>query len=1181
MEWTRRNFLQSAAAIASASGLARSAVFGGSSFQDALPRPSSQSRSPEIISGSLRPLLESNVARPLRYAPLNNGFSIHNGTQFFNRPLYGPNIPFRVDGGDLPEFSLYLPGHGGNLRLGIASSLTGRSLWASECANIVTLYKDGRLRYELRDPAFAERLVVIEALTNGAALWIQVLGNSLPSGTELLWAFGGISGRKGRRNGDIGCEDRPVAEFFHLRPGECAGNRWILEQSGSSNLATVQNGNITLQTEWPLGCVLKLADATYWNKGWQPLWASAEEPTTLPLLVGKVLLDSSPLHFGITMLNPVQNPTGRPTPTTVDGDSFSARSSELAAIAGRVRWQTPDPFLDSMAGALCSAVDAIWDDAQGCVMHGAVAWRISLAGWRGPYAMDVTGWHHRMRQHLRHWIARQNHSLITNGSAGQISLSGFTDVVEAHGAPDPGSHDARTENLLHSSGDLSRNHYDMNLVFFDALLRHLRWTGDLTFAREVWPALELHAAWERRLFRRDYSTSGESLPLYEGYAAIWASDNLQYSGGGAAHSSAYNIFLNRGMAELATKLGMEPTVAKTYHVEADSIARAMRELLWIPKRGAFAESREWLADRSLAESPAVWTVYHTIDSEVTNEREAWQMAAERLRALRKVPVRGPGVPPSAGYQIACSDWHPYVWSLTLLVTAENLHTVLALFQSGMADEAYELLRGTLIDAGFRGLCPGNFPMSLQLDPHRQESQRDFADPIGCAARAIVEGLWGVLPDRLNGKLRLRPQLPLSWNKAKFSHPELRISYSQEHERWDRWEIHSAFDEPLQLTLELRSRTIALPLIRLNGNSVEAHFDARAIGEPQLIVPMPEPATSWIIDVEWYGPKANRVTPASIQCTQGQQVPWPRGIQTSQIDDPQGCIRDNVAHTMGGHTVFARQRYSTCEYWLPIELQINARTATTHPNVSAASSFHHVSIDGLLNGHAREVFTRPYHRPRSGLCSLNLPDGLLGGWANFDVQYPIDDSGLRNARGQLPIGVGLSFRTQSAPSAANCRYISHWSGDIPDLIVPVYGRARAVHLLLIGTTFPQATRTAHATIQLAYGNGRRSEVFSLRSPNDWWPVEQNYLVDDYVFQMGRYQHFQPDLTTTWRVDLQTGATRPISSLTHPGSRGGIVQGGAAFVVRVEADPQQELQSLHLHCQLYGVVLGLLGVTVEAA
>ncbi len=67
----------------------------------------------------LFPNLESNIERPLRYRPDGADFVIENGAEFFNRPLYGGNTAFRVDGGDKPEFVLYLPGRGGNLRLAV------------------------------------------------------------------------------------------------------------------------------------------------------------------------------------------------------------------------------------------------------------------------------------------------------------------------------------------------------------------------------------------------------------------------------------------------------------------------------------------------------------------------------------------------------------------------------------------------------------------------------------------------------------------------------------------------------------------------------------------------------------------------------------------------------------------------------------------------------------------------------------------------------------------------------------------------------------------------------------------------------------------------------------------------------------------------------------------------------
>ncbi len=121
-DWTRRQFLTGSAVAAASIG----------SWQSAFARAQAISRSAPNTSRStafdIQPLLESNTARPLRYTPENRTFRIRNGKEFFNRPLYGPNNAFRIDAGDLPEFSLYLPGHGGNLRLGI--SRPSGSKWA-------------------------------------------------------------------------------------------------------------------------------------------------------------------------------------------------------------------------------------------------------------------------------------------------------------------------------------------------------------------------------------------------------------------------------------------------------------------------------------------------------------------------------------------------------------------------------------------------------------------------------------------------------------------------------------------------------------------------------------------------------------------------------------------------------------------------------------------------------------------------------------------------------------------------------------------------------------------------------------------------------------------------------------------------------------------------------------------
>jgi hypothetical protein len=899
-DWTRRRFTVSAAAV----GVLARAGFG--SDQISLP-PRSQSDAPEIVAGGVVPLRESNVARPMRYRPDKDGLVIRNGSEFFNRPLYGPNIPFRVDAGDLPEFSLYLPGHGGNLRIGV--SRTGRAAtWLHAAAEVLTHFSGGRVVYDIRDPLLGTGHLRVEALTIGAGFWVQLNGESLPPDLSFTWAFAGVSGRKGKRSGDIGCESEPVGRFFQVRPEECQGNVWTLDKDG----ADVVSGKLRLRVKTPPGAELRIGDGANWHQGWDAIWNG--KPRQEPAFAGRVkLTDGVPAYVYVSVVAGAVMPSAEPSRAL---DPLRERRDQLRQITQNLSWRTPDPHLDSIAGSLCVAADALWDETQGCVMHGGVAWRMALAGWRGPYVLDLMGQHERMKRHLRRWIARQNISDVTNGNGGTVSPHGFEGIVEAAGKPDPGSADARSEGLLHSNGDLSHNHYDMNLVFFDALLRHLRWTGDLGFAREIWPALVRHAAWERRLFRREFGTPEQTSPLYEAYAAIWASDNLQYNGGGAAHSSAYNVFLNRGMAELAELLNEPAASAQAHRAEADAIGAAMRKHLWMPHRGAFAESRDWLGERALAENPAVWTVYHTVDGEFLTPREAWQTAAERLRAIRRIPVVGEGVP-AGGWLMACSDWMPYVWSLTLITLGENLHMSLALFQAGLAEEGYGLLRGSLLDACYRGLCPGNFPMSLQLDPHRQESQRDFGDPIGCATRAIVEGLWGVQPRLLQGRMRVRPQLPESWEAAELNHPDLTLRYRRQGAA-ETWEIASRFAEPISVSLQLPARTVELPQVKINGAPTLIAFDPEAVGRPMLLLELAT-GVAWRVSLESKGAPPNKY-PRELLATVGEPVPLPDGLTIAKIDDPQGCLdSQGAAKNVGRFTVFAAIKDGACQYWLPIDL----------------------------------------------------------------------------------------------------------------------------------------------------------------------------------------------------------------------------------------------------------------------
>ncbi|HVJ02965.1 MAG TPA: DUF4450 domain-containing protein, partial [Sphingomonas sp.] len=466
----------------------------------------------------LQPNREGQIAGKLRYRPdSEGGFVIENGVERFNRPLYGGNTAFRVDGGDKPEFVLYLPGRGGNLRLAVERPGQPR-WWLHDAASIVTRYLPGELQYEIRDPRLdgATLRLAVLAWRDAEGLVLRAEAKDAPRGTALRWAYGGVNGKRGKRDGDIGTEAVPISQWFALKPEFAEGNRITADRAGF----TLAARPATISGAVSNGTIGAIASADDWENA-ERVFSGAAATGTRPVATGTLNLDGKPAYLSLQVTGRdtgprdladysevTKGPTAKvadaaPLPRFAPGElakRFDDTRAAFAALRGQVRIDTPDPYLNSAMAALNVAADAVWDGPQKSIMHGAIAWRTRLLGWRGPYALDALGWHDRAGANIRGWLPNQN-----------------VEPIPATIPPaDEDANLARSENALHSNGDLSRSHYDMNTVFIDALLRHLEWTGDVALAREAWPVIERHLAWQQRLFRRPIGP--EKLPLYEAYA---------------------------------------------------------------------------------------------------------------------------------------------------------------------------------------------------------------------------------------------------------------------------------------------------------------------------------------------------------------------------------------------------------------------------------------------------------------------------------------------------------------------------------------------------------------------------------------------------------------------------------------------------------------------------------------
>lgn len=1017
--------------------------------------------------------------RTLRYRPAGNGVEITDGTRRFNRALYGAYTGFRMECSDMPEFGLYLPRMGGNLRFEVPYT------------HCTARYEAGKMSYRLDDRLRIEAQVL---RTEDAALWR--LTNTCAEPLDVGIAFGGVADVKFYREGDIGV-DKP--DCFAFKPEYCTGNLYAVN-----------------------GCT---AEVEYGRK------SRARLRLTLP--TEQIVITDHPalrarmtLGAGETRYLAIYPET---TQADLSPDALPARFAEAEArraeLAGALHIATPDEWITPVGEALALAADGLWSGEVW--LHGAVGWRAPYSGWRGAYAGDALGWHERARKHFDTYAANQ----ITD-----------TPPVYGHPRQDSALNLARAEKRwgtqMYSDGYIARrpgkkeemSHYDMNLCYIDQLLRHIGWTGDMEYARRMFPVIDRHLRWEKRNFDPD----GDH--LYDAYCCIWASDALYYSGGAVTHSTAYNHYANRRTAELAVLLGLDPA---PYRAEADAILAALNRTLWMDDRGHWAEYKDLMGHGRLHPDAAVWTVYHAIDSEVADPFQAYAATRYIDTCIPHIPVVAEGVEP--GYSvISTTDWKPYSWSINNVAVAEVMHTALAYWQAGRPEEAFRLMKGVALDNMYLGTSPLNFGQISHYDAARGECYRDFGDPVGVWSRALVEGLYGIRPDALHGRLTICPGFPSAWNDAELSMRDLAYTFRREGRR-DTYRIEQRFASELDIRLELRAQG-DVKRVRVNGREAEWFPVNPSIGGAWIAVEVGAKRQAEV-EIEWDKMPQTSYTGAEkrlgrtlfreVTSVKGPLIWW----QAQDVPQPARMLPE---------AGFEAVNPDKCE---PVAVPFNASVT--------------------------DIFRNRYLSPRPPCTTLQIPVQGIGEWCHPTLTADIDDSGLRalvTDEGLLPTPLGIAFRTPR--SGPNILFTTLWDNYPASASVPLSGRAAHAYLMLAGSTNHMQYDIANGAVRIRYKDGT-VHTTELVNPTTWVPIEQDIYYDEHAFRLR--EGTQPP----YRIHLGSGrvSRRLGDELGIDGVYGRQIDGGAGMLLDIRLDPAKELEALELETLSNDVVIGLMAVTLQ--
>lgn len=245
-------------------------------------------------------------------------------------------------------------------------------------------------------------------------------------------------------------------------------------------------------------------------------------------------------------------------------------------------------------------------------------------------------------------------------------------------------------------------------------------------------------------------------------------------------------------------------------------------------------------------------------------------------------------------------------------------TYMAAAKCGLADEFFPYME--VIAASPLKSYHAGMGLSIGQDGAIDSMQNGNSDAQSPFAWAVSEGLFGIAPDGVPGKILISPNIPSTWPQTSATIGGISLTIKQSKDK-----VSMNIKDSKSRTIRIQWPTKRIvKSVRLNGKKVKYQLISavnRAIIEMNIKADTP-------LDVEYefsnsqlgFDSLPNEVVvnkTVSIQANQGQIV---------EVDDPQKCLKDYAIrkninlditpNAIGFHTIFIKLQNQNLSYWLP-------------------------------------------------------------------------------------------------------------------------------------------------------------------------------------------------------------------------------------------------------------------------